>query len=322
MSDLIGRMAKLICSVLNANSCTIVLLDNSKVYSIYRCRVLAKKIYFWDRKTKITNRLEKYIIANTSSILNSRMLGVPIILDDIIGFIIVWQRLKDHCFDTFDQEVLMTLAEQAGTGIRNMQLYDEQQKIIVGSIKSLITLLDSCLPRGYIHSPYFSKLVTIIAQQMNLGEDQIKTLQYASMLHDAGKLDIPLEILTKTTKLTKREFKIIKRHPIRGVQIIKHLEILKPVIPIILYHHERYDGKGYPSGLKGNKIPLGARIMALADAFEAMVYGRPYREKISVKSAIEEIKKKSGTQFDPKVVEAFLKAIKFVKIKKYLQLIK
>jgi HD-GYP domain-containing protein (c-di-GMP phosphodiesterase class II) len=309
-------MAKLISNVLNANSCTIVLLNNSKTFSIYRCRVSAKNVYFCDKKTKITNRLEKHIIVKTSSILNSRVLGVPIILEDIIGFIMVWRKLKDARFDTLDQEFLMTLAEQAGTGIRNLQLYDEQEKIILGSINSLITLLDSRLPRGYVHSPYFSKLVTVIAQQMNLGEDEIKTLQYASMLHDAGKLDIPLEILTKTTKLTKREFKIIKRHPIKGVQIIKHLDILKPVIPIILYHHERYDGKGYPSGLKGDRIPLGARIMALADAFEAMVYGRPYREKIDVKSAIEEIKRKSGTQFDPKVVEAFLKAIKLIQIKK------
>jgi len=294
----------------------VVLLDNSKACAIYRCKVSAKKIYFFDKKTRITNRLEQRIINHTSSVFNSRILGIPIILDDIIGFIIVRRKLSQPCFDTLDQEFLITLAEQAGTGIRNLQLYEEQQKIILGSIKSLITVLDTRLPQGYVHSPYFSKLVTIIAKQMNLGEDQIKTLQYASMLHDAGKLDIPLEILTKTSKLTRKEFKIIKKHPIKGVQIIKHLDILKPIIPIILYHHERYDGKGYPSGLKGDKIPLGARIMALADAFEAMVYGRPYREKIDVKSAIEEIKKKSGTQFDPKVVDAFLKAVKLIKIKK------
>ena len=138
------------------------------------------------------------------------------------------------------------------------------------------------------------------------------------MLHDAGKVDIPLEILTKTTKLTPGEYRIIKRHPVKGAQILRHLQILKPVIPIIMYHHEKYNGTGYPSRLKKRQIPQGARIMAVADAFEAMVYGRPYRQRLDIASAIKEIKKKSGTQFDPKVVEAFLKVVKKIKTKKYL----
>jgi HD-GYP domain-containing protein (c-di-GMP phosphodiesterase class II) len=137
------------------------------------------------------------------------------------------------------------------------------------------------------------------------------------MLHDTGKVDIPLEILTKTTKLTPKEYKIIKTHPLKGAQILRPLQILKPVIPIIMHHHERYNGTGYPSKLKKGQIPQGARIMAVADAFEAMVYGRPYRERMSVDIAVREIKKKSGTQFDPKVVEAFLKVAKKIG-KKYL----
>jgi HD-GYP domain-containing protein (c-di-GMP phosphodiesterase class II) len=128
-----------------------------------------------------------------------------------------------------------------------------------------------------------------------------------------------LKILTKTTKLTPKEFSIIKRHPLKGAQILRHLQILKPVIPIIMHHHEKYDGTGYPSRLKKGQIPAGARIMAVADAFEAMVYGRPYRERVDINLAIKEIKKKSGTQFDPKVVEAFLKVAKRINTKKYLQ---
>jgi HD-GYP domain-containing protein (c-di-GMP phosphodiesterase class II) len=154
---------------------------------------------------------------------------------------------------------------------------------------------------------------------MRLDEKQIKSLKYASMLHDAGKVDIPLAILTKTTKLTPKELSIIQRHPLRSAEILRPLQILKPVIPIIMHHHEKYDGSGYPSRLKENKIPIGARVMAVADAFEAMVYGRPYRERVTFDAAIREIKKKSGTQFDPRVVEAFLKAVKSIKPKKYLK---
>jgi HD-GYP domain-containing protein (c-di-GMP phosphodiesterase class II) len=154
---------------------------------------------------------------------------------------------------------------------------------------------------------------------MHLSEKQIESLKYASLLHDAGKVDIPIEILTKTGKLTPHEYKIIRRHPTRAVEILRSLQVLKPAIPIILHHHEKYNGSGYPSRLKKGQIPIGARIMAVADAFEAMVYGRPYRERINVASAIKEIKKKAHTQFDPKVVEAFLRAIKTERVKKYLK---
>jgi putative nucleotidyltransferase with HDIG domain len=241
--------------------------------------------------------------------------------EDILGVIIIGGHSNRGPFERPDQELLMTILEQVTIGIKNLQLYEEQQKIVLGSIKALVTMLDIRVPQEYTHSPYFSRLVVSIAQQMHLDEKQIESLKYASLLHDAGKADIPLSILTKTTKLTPTEYRIIKRHPLRGAQILRPLQILKPVIPIIMHHHEKYDGTGYPSRLKKGQIPQGARIMTVADAFEAMVYGRPYRERMDIDSAIKEIKKKSGTQFDPRVVEAFLKVIKKVKTKKYLQLL-
>ena len=103
---------------------------------------------------------------------------------------------------------------------------------------------------------------------------------------------------------------MIRRHPGKSVSIIKHISILKPLIPIILHHHENFDGSGYPKGLKGKEIPLGARIMAVANAFSAMITKRPYRQKIDIKSAIVEVKKNAGTQFDPYVIHAFLKVLK------------
>ncbi len=319
MRDLLMGLTKLICQVIKADFCLIVLLDPSRNHSLFRCLISPRKKYITEKRRKILNPLERKIIDSCSSVLNKKLLGVPIIAEDLMGIIVIRRKnIKKH-FDLTDQKISMILAEQSVIGIRNLQLFEEQQKIVLGAIKSLVTLLDKRIPQEYTHSPYYNRLVMAIAQKMQLDEKQMKSLQYASLLHDAGKVDIPLKILTKTSKLTPKELRIIKKHPLKGAQILRPLQILKPAIPIIMHHHERYDGGGYPSRLKGNQIPLGARIMAVADAFEAMVYGRPYRERMNIKSAINEIRKKSLTQFDPKVVEAFLKAVKVIKIKKYLK---
>jgi len=310
LKDLIGRLSRLICQIFNVQYCLVLLLDQTKRYSILKCLISNRKKYLIDKKTKISGNIEKRILKTLSTIKHNNLLAIPLICEDIIGVIIIQRNKNQPHFDSFDQEALTTLGEQAIIGIKNLQLYEEQQKIVLGSIKSLVTLLDTRVPQEYTHSPYFSRLVTALGQQMHLDEKQIQSLRYASLLHDTGKVDIPLEILTKTSKLTTREYNIIKRHPLKGAQILRPLQILKPVIPIIMHHHEKYNGTGYPSRFKKGQIPQGARIMAVADAFEAMVYGRPYRERKDINSAIKEIKKKSGTQFDPKVVEAFLKVIK------------
>ena len=319
LDNLIGRMTKLIYQMLHCRYCQILLVDPAKKYSVLKCIVSNRKKYFIDKKKKNLNRLEKKIIKASAFIFKENILGLPLISEDVIGMIILRRNKNDPPFEKSDQEILMTIVEQAIIGIKNLQLYEEQQRIVLGSIKALVILLDTRIPQEYTHSPYFSRLVMTIGHQMHLEEKQIESLKYASLLHDAGKIDIPLEILTKTTKLTPGEYKIIRRHPERGAQILRPLQILRPVIPIISYHHEKYDGTGYPSRLKKGQIPQGARIMAVADAFEAMVYGRPYRERMDINSAIKEIKKKSGTQFDPKVVEAFLKVVKKINTKKYLQ---
>lgn len=318
LKDLISRLSRLICQIFHASYCSILLLDAAQKYSILKCLISDRKKYIIDKKLKISNRIEKKILKRLSSVRRDNLLGIPLISEDIIGLIIVKRNKNCPAFNVFDQEMLTALVEQAITGIKNLQLYEEQQKIVLGSIKALVTLLDTRVPQEYTHSPYFSRLVTALGHQMHLDAKKIESLKYASLLHDTGKVDTPLEILTKTTKLTTKEYNIIKKHPLKGAQILRPLQMLKPVIPIIMYHHERYDGTGYPSRLKKGQIPEGARIMAVCDAFEAMVYGRPYRERMDITSAIKEIKKKSGTQFDPKVVEAFLKVIKKINTKNYL----
>ncbi len=321
LKELISRLTRLISQIFKANYCLILILDPSKKYSILRCIVSGREKFIIDKKKRITKRIEKRIIRTFAGIRNNYLLGIPLVSEDIMGLIIMKRAKIEEPFDKYDQEIIMTIAEQAMIGIRNLQLCEEQQRIVLGSIKSLVTLLDTRIPQEYAHSPHFSRLVVAIAEQMHLDEKQIESLKYASLLHDAGKIDVPQEILTKTTKLTAKEYTIIKRHPVMGAQMLRPFQMLRPVIPIIMHHHEKYNGTGYPSRLKKGQIPLGARVMAVADAFEAMVYGRPYRERINVDEAIKEIKKKNGTQFDPKVVEGFLKIAKR-HYKKYLRVTK
>jgi HD-GYP domain-containing protein (c-di-GMP phosphodiesterase class II) len=319
VNELISRMARLFCQFFNAQYCLVVLLDPNKKYSSIKCVINDNKKALVYKKTKISGRIEEKIIKSSSAVRKGNLLGIPLISEDLIGLIIIKRTKSALPFDIFDQEMLMTMAEQAVIGIKNLQLYEEQQKIVFGSIKSLVTFLDTRVSREYTHSPHFSKLVCALGYEVHLDEKQLQSLKYASLLHDAGKIDIPVEILTKTTKLTAEEYDIIKKHPLKGAQILRPLQVLRPAIPIIMYHHEKYNGTGYPSQLKGYQIPLGARIMSVADAFEAMVYGRPYRQRMDIASAIREIKKKSGTQFDPKIVEAFVKVIKKFNKKIYLK---
>lgn len=326
LSDLTARLTKLLAQIFKADTCTIALLSpskNTKTISL-KSSIVNNKRFLTHKKIPIKNELENRIISTSSAIRKEGLLTTPLIHEDTIGFIII-QRNKKSCkkegsFDDFDLETLMTLAGQVVMAIKNIQLYTEQEKIVMGTIKSLVTALDAKVPPAYAHTPYFSRLVKALAEETHCSKKEVDSLKYASLLHDAGKVNIPTEILTKATHLTGEEYDIVKRHPVKSAEIIKHVQILKPVVPIILHHHEKYDGTGYPSKLKKRNIPIGARIMSVADAFDAMVYGRPYRERVSVKDALDEIKKYSGTQFDPMVVKSLIKVFHNKKLKKYLLL--
>jgi HD-GYP domain-containing protein (c-di-GMP phosphodiesterase class II) len=137
----------------------------------------------------------------------------------------------------------------------------------------------------------------------------MEDLKHAAMLHDLGKIGIPDEILLKKGKLTDSEYDIIRKHPQIGAEIIRHIHFLKDVAPIVLYHHERFDGFGYCSGLKGKEIPLGARIIAIADVYQALTSDRPYRKAYSKEEALKIITEGSGTQFDPEIVKVFFEII-------------
>ena len=149
-----------------------------------------------------------------------------------------------------------------------------------------------------------------LAEDMSLDENQVNTIRTTGLLHDIGKIGIPDSILNKKEPLTIADWGPIKSHPEIGVKILRHLGELSDCLPVILHHHERYDGQRCPAGLKGENIPRGARILAIADAYDAMTTLRPYRDRMTPEDALLELQKNAGTQFDPDLVSVFCKIVK------------
>ncbi|MCM8766165.1 MAG: HD-GYP domain-containing protein, partial [Candidatus Omnitrophica bacterium] len=148
------------------------------------------------------------------------------------------------------------------------------------------------------------------ARALGLSQEEIEKISDAAMLHDLGKIGISEKVLLKKSKLNSRELAEIRRHPLIGADILRSIHFMKGILPFIIYHHERYDGEGYPFGIKGEDIPLGARIVAIADVYQALISDRPYRKAYTKKEAMQIIKKGAGTQFDPQIVKVFLEVLK------------
>jgi len=190
------------------------------------------------------------------------------------------------------------------------ELYEKLQATYLRTIKALAQAIDARDHYTHSHSQNVTKYSVMIAQQMKLSAKEIDEIRQACELHDLGKIGIHDYILDKPAKLTSQEWEEVRLHSLKGAEILAPLGFLNGTIKLIQQHHERYDGKGYPYGLKRELIHLGARIMAVADSFDAMISERPYRERpLNKQEAVEEIQKNSGTQFDPEVVQAFLKIV-------------
>jgi len=184
-----------------------------------------------------------------------------------------------------------------------------EKKAYVDSIKALTTAIAIREPHMKGHIKRVSRYAELLARELGLSEHESETIKYGCMLHDIGKLGIDINILNKPSRPTPAEYEYIKEHPHMGAKILEGVEFLDKAREAVLCHQERYDGKGYPEGLKGEEIPISARIVAVVDAYDAMASDRPYREKAKKKEIIARIKRESGTQFDPKVVEAFLNVV-------------
>ena len=190
--------------------------------------------------------------------------------------------------------------------MRTSDLVDQQRSLFLSTVKSLASAIDAKDEYTRHHSTRVTDFSLKIAAKMGYSEKELGELELAAVLHDVGKIAVPESILNKPGKLTNEEFKLIQEHPVRGEAILSPVIELKEIGRIVRAHHERYDGTGYPDKLKGREIPLGARIMAIADTYDSITSERPYRKAASHRYAVKEIIGCSGTQFDPEVVENFL----------------
>ena len=189
---------------------------------------------------------------------------------------------------------------------RSFELYTKMRKVYLDTIRALAAAIDAKDPYTKGHSERVAEMSLALAQELNLSDRDIENIEYTALLHDIGKIGIADNILGKESKLTNKEFDKIKEHTIMGAKIIEPVDFLKNSYKAIYHHHERYNGKGYPDGIESEEIPILARIIAVADAYDAMSSDRPYRKKLNKDKILKELKDQSGKQFDPEVVKALI----------------
>ncbi len=188
----------------------------------------------------------------------------------------------------------------------SFKLYTDMRQVHFDTVRALTSAIDASDPYTRGHSERVTHYSVAIARDMRLSERRVQVLEYAGFLHDMGKVGVDHDILTKPGSLTDDEWQAMREHPAIGARIVSDLDFLKGAREVVLYHHERYDGKGYPEGLAGEHIPLEARIAKVADAFDAMMSNRPYRSSLGLQKSIQELEDGKGTEFDPRVVDVFL----------------
>lgn len=234
----------------------------------------------------------------------------------VIGVLNLSKKKGEAPFSESDLEFVSILCGQVAIAIDNASLFnalqakaEELNRSYFESVMALAQAIETkdSYTRG--HCDRTVRHALLIANRLGLPETEKEKVRYAAVLHDIGKIGVNESILNKPGKLTEEEYEMVKLHPKMGADIIKGIKFLEPVVPVIYHHQERYDGKGYPDGIKGEQIPIGARIIAVLDTYDAMTTDRPYRKALSREAAIAEVKRCSGTQFDPQVVEVFLQIL-------------
>lgn len=228
----------------------------------------------------------------------------------VIGVLNLIRSDKLNPFSSGQMQTMGIIASKASTILENTKLYEE----LVNTYLSVITTLANAIEaRDFYtagHTERVSRWAVTLAKKLNWPDNKIKEVRMGSILHDIGKIGIPDHILNKPASLTKQEFEIMKTHPEIGVRILQGISFLIPALPYVLYHHERYDGKGYPKGLAGENVPLEGRLMSIVDTFDAITSDRPYRKNLGYEKAVQEIKDNIGKQFDIEMAKAFLEAWK------------
>jgi len=259
------------------------------------------------------NELKKnfyYESQNKEDYLIDSFISVPMVVKkEVIGILNVADKKNSSPFTKRDEEFLFKVAIVGASVIKNSRLIEQINESYLKTITTLALIIDARDPYTKSHSENVTRYSLAIANEMSFNSAEKEILRRAALLHDIGKIAIRDDVLLKSGKLTAEEYEQIKMHAVRGEEIIKSLPFLKEVADLVRHHHERYDGKGYPDGKNGEDIELGARIMVVADSFDAMTTDRPYRKALSLEIACDELQRNKSTQFDPAVADIFTKVL-------------
>jgi HD-GYP domain-containing protein (c-di-GMP phosphodiesterase class II)/putative methionine-R-sulfoxide reductase with GAF domain len=244
----------------------------------------------------------------TPLMVQEQVRGQDILHRRVIGVAQALNKQKDEPFTPGDIEVFEGLARQAAIAMERTRLYRDVNDMFVDMIKALTEAIEAKDPYTRGHTSRVTDASVVIAREMGLPQEEVFKISLSGLLHDIGKIGMPDAILRKPARVTDDELRVIRQHPERGERILRPLRHLREIIAGVVEHHERYDGRGYPHGLKGEAISLAGRVIAVADTFDAMTSDRPYRRGMPVETVLAEIRQQAGRQFDPQMVAAFLQA--------------
>ena len=235
----------------------------------------------------------------------------PVLMKQKLSAILaVGEKVSGQEFQGHDLEMLRALSESAAIAIENARLYKDLQEAYVSTVRLLVSRIEEKDPYTHGHTERVADYAVAIARELEFPSEEVQRIQFGAFLHDIGKVHTQDDILHKPGALTEEEWKMVKAHPVRGAEMIRGVRFLESVTDMVRHHHERVDGKGYPDGLQGDQITIGAKIVNVADAFDAMTTDRPYRAGLSMEKAIEQMTTKAGSQFAAEIVEVFVAALR------------
>ncbi|MCK5534411.1 response regulator [bacterium] len=330
LNKLLDSILKLAADTLKAEGGSIMLFDEKIGQLVVKSvtGVVPKRII--GKKTKLGERIAGYVAKEIQPILITGKLeddtrfkhleqfaevssgiSAPLLTKGkLLGVVNLCRQGIVNKFTQRDLTMLSVFVAPTAIAVENVNLYEDLDELFISIVKTLAAAIDAKDSYTSGHSERVTMFSIIIAKELGLNETSKRNIQLAGLLHDIGKIGVSKEILTKKERLTREDWIEIHQHPIMGATILIPIKQLKTVIPGIRHHHERYDGNGYPDKLQGPEIPLFARIIAVADTFDALTSERPYRGKLSEEMAVKEIERCSGSQFDPDIVKAFLSGYK------------
>jgi response regulator RpfG family c-di-GMP phosphodiesterase len=236
--------------------------------------------------------------------------AAPVIVGrELMALVFTGPKLNGDEYRPFELDLLASLCNAAGTAMEHARLFRQLENTYLSTVKALMSIVEAKDAYTKGHTERVADYTVALAKKMRLGKKELRDLAFAAVLHDIGKLVVLESVLKKTGSLDDEEWELLKSHPVIGASIIDNMEFLSGAVPLVRHHHERYDGGGYPDGLKGEDIPFGARIIAVADCYDAMTTDRPYRKALSREVSLSTLIAKAGTQFDARAVEMFVELL-------------